>query len=203
MIRERTIGHGIVDEISMVLGDHRYAMRHYPDGLTEAILGPHSTDKVGVSRFYLMLDPKVVVDFEPSPLDGKMYCEEKRRFFHSKGIVYVPVFLRELLQVTAFAERVDREREALRLGVQDAREDAAMDTEALLASPEMKDFVKREAQARLEAEIRAGRQLRGAARMTRLEALTTAVLAELRQKATDGSLGREQRYRELAVAAGR
>ena len=34
----------------------------------------------------------VIVDVEPSPLDGKFYCEEKRAYFHQRGVVYVPVF---------------------------------------------------------------------------------------------------------------
>ena len=203
MIRERTVGKGIPDEISQVLGDDRYAMRYYPDGLSELLLGPYSTDKVSVSRYYLMLDPKVVVDFEPSPLDGKMWCEEKRKFLHERGIVYVPVFLREMLTAQRFRERVEQEREALRQGLQDVRDDAAVDIEAILGSAEMKAYVKEEALARLNAEIAAGRKLYGASRMTRLEAITWDVLAELRRKATDGSLGREYRYRQLAVAAGR
>jgi hypothetical protein len=202
MIRERTVGPGIVDEISAVLRDSRYAMRHYPDGLTEAVLGPHTTDRVGVSRYYLMRDPKVVVDFEPSPLDGKMYCEEKRRFFHERGVVYVPVFLRERLTMAAFQHRVDQEHEAMRRGKAEAADDEVLDVAALIESKAMQEFVAAEALARLNAEIRAGRKLFGVAREARLANHRNEVIAELKRKAADGSLGREQRYRELAVAAG-
>lgn len=130
------------DEISDVIGSDAYYMRYYPKGLRERCLGLYTKDLVGVSRFYPMLDsggidpdtgkelPKktpVVVDFEPGPNEGKMFLEEKRKFFMEEGIIYIPVFLTELLSKEDFERRFEEEKANLALGYREAMEDEAMD----------------------------------------------------------------------------
>src|SRR5687768_14833379 len=102
VIREHARGYKTPDPISNVLGSQQYAENYAPKGLTEAVLGPHTTDALAVSRFYMMLAPQVVVDFEPSPLDGLFYADEKRHFFMTHGVIYIPVFLKERLTPEQF-----------------------------------------------------------------------------------------------------
>jgi hypothetical protein len=129
------------DEISEVIGNDSYFMRYYPKGLRERCLGPYTKDLVGVSRFYPMLERKiddesgkelpkqtpVAVDFEPGPNEGKMFLEEKRKYFMEEGIIYVPVFLTEILTKEQFAERLEEERQNLVRGFREEMEDAAME----------------------------------------------------------------------------
>jgi hypothetical protein len=64
--------------------------RYYVRELRDHLLGPHSPQLLGVSRFYLLLKPPIVVDFEPNPGEGKSSVDEKRAFFTKRGIIYVP-----------------------------------------------------------------------------------------------------------------
>lgn len=98
------------DTISEVLGDPRHLAPYYPTGLTEHVLGALQRGLVGVSRLYPFIEPNVVVDFEPAPMQGRFYVEEKRAYFTRKGVVYVPVFLQDRMTRETFKARV---REAL------------------------------------------------------------------------------------------
>jgi hypothetical protein len=71
----------------------------------------------------------VVIDFQP-PQGEKMYLEEKRKFFNEKGIIYVPVFLNEMLTEEQFAKRFEESRLILINGYREALEDESLkDTE--------------------------------------------------------------------------
>jgi hypothetical protein len=111
---QRHVTRESVDQVSDVLGDRRHLLRWYPDGLTEACLGPMARDRINVTRLYLFITPQVVVDYEPAPSQGRFYVEEKRRFFTGLGIVYVPIFLRERLTREQFKARVREELTLLR-----------------------------------------------------------------------------------------
>ena len=171
------------DEISEVLGDTRYAAPYYDKALRDEILGPHARQLVPVSRYYLLLKPPVVVDFEPPPVDGPFYLERKRRYFLDRGIPYVPVFLSERLTREQFAERV---REARRLAAQGpvtAKEDAALrlaDPPPDRLPPVQMAEIDRVALAILGAEIQEQPNLRGATRMKRLVAIKRRLIAERR-----------------------
>ena len=93
-----------VDQVSQVLGDSRHLAPYYPEGLTEACLGPVkgplALNRLNVSRFYLFINPPVVVDYERA--FERFYVEEKRKFFIEQGIVYVPIFLRDRLSREQF-----------------------------------------------------------------------------------------------------
>lgn len=197
----RAVAHA-PDDISDVLGDVRFVERWSDPAMTRRIVGPHSTRIVRVSRFYLLRAPRVAVDFEPSPLvGGKMYCEAKREWCHEQRIVYVPIFLRERLRPTEFAERLALETAAMERGADEAVEDAALRSiDTVLMEPAVVTFINAEALARLSAEMRAGRRLLGATKAARLSAIKAAVTEELRQKGPD-ALGREFGHRQLALTA--
>jgi hypothetical protein len=127
-----------------------------------------------VSRLYLLKRPKVVVDFEPDPGEGKFYVDEKRRFFSTRGIIYVPIFLGERLTKEQFLERLHRERRVMEQGRKEAGEDAAL-VRARSGIPvqpasEILDL-DRVALQRLNDEIGRNTHLRGASRAKRLAAI--------------------------------
>lgn len=201
MIKARSNMRHVVDEIDEVLGSAIYMQNYYPKDLRDRLLGPHSTQLVGVSRFYLRTTPKTIVDFEPSPLDGKFFVEEKRQFFMAQGIAYIPVFLIDRLTKEAFAERAKTEIAAATAGHQDVLEDRvfeAIDIEAMLTQPEVSAAINAKALARADART----NVKGAARLALLARFKREITAELRQKAKDGRLGRGVSGRELALAAG-
>ena len=74
--------HGL-DEISQVLGDGRYSAPFYDDDLRLASSDLYSRQRIAVSRFYMLLRPPVVVDFEPG--DGPFHFEQKQRHFSNRG----------------------------------------------------------------------------------------------------------------------
>lgn len=179
------------DEISQTLGDSRYIDKYYIHELRESLLGPHDRNLIGVSRFYRWRLPQVVVDFEPSPLEGKFFCEEKRRYCHEQGIVYVPIFLRERLTASQFAQRVKQEHSAMDYGRRVAKEDATLRISARVAPAvrEQHDSaesglaeIEREALRRLAAEIAKNTHLRGASRMKRLHRIKLTVQRQRRSQ---------------------
>jgi hypothetical protein len=149
------------DEISAVLGDCRYAERFYFPELRTRVLGAHSRELIGVSRYYLLLRPPVVVDFEPSPLEGKFYLDEKRRFLGERGVVYVPIFLRERLTPLEFRRRLNESRQIMEAISRVAKEDAALAAATQLA-PTHSDACLDHAALRVLAAT--GPNLRGSAR---------------------------------------
>lgn len=206
MIREYSRGRGYKDEITEVLGSPFYAQTYYPPGLKERILTPHSTKLVSVSRFYLKLNPQVVVDFEPSPLEGKFWVDEKRRFFWEQGIVYVPVFLGERLTAEQFAARVKQETAAMSLGRQELREDASLRTadvlDTLLSAPDVVQMIDQEVLRRVAALPTAqSGHLHGVAKATAIKRVKREVVAEVRQQAHDGRLGHLLSNQQPAVPA--
>jgi len=157
-----------------VLGDHRHAAPYYDRTLRDAVLGPYSRQLVSVSRYYMLLKPPVVVDFEPAPQDGKFYVEEKRKFFMARGTVYVPVFLRERLTMAEFAQRVRDARRVTEQVSKVAKEDLAL--RQVVAPPSSAATVSgldldRQALSILAGEIRRNHCLRGASRASRLRAI--------------------------------
>ena len=122
------------------------------------------------------MTPPVAVDFEPHPHDDvpAMFCEEKRRWCHQQGIVYVPIFRAEMLTKELLVERVKIERQALQLGQPIVREDRALKSVAVAPQLDVVD-IDREALARLAREVQKNPNLRGATRARRLATLKRAV----------------------------
>lgn len=171
--------HGI-DEISQVLGDGRYASPHYDDGLRLAVLGPHSRHRVAVSRFYMLLRPPVVVDFECHLGDEPFYLEEKQRHFSARGIPYVAVLLNERLTHAEFGERVRQARKLAEQAAKLHKEDEALRQVVVplshpLRVPEAE--IDREALAILAKDIAENVHLRGASRARRLGAIKRQLIA--------------------------
>lgn len=197
MIRERS-PKGQQDEISIVLKTHEYALNYYFRELTVRCLTSWSCDHVGVSRYYITLRPPVVVDFEPTPPE-KFYCEEKRKFFMEKGIVYVPIFLNQFMGMEAFAELVKREHEILARGHRELLEDQALlkpsDSDKVFNDPEILLYIDQEALRRVKVK-----KLKGVAAKKHLPHLKAEVIAELRMLAKeDGNLGRFRRNQQSPV----
>jgi len=188
------------DEISQVLGSDAYYQRYYPKGLRERCLGPGTKDLVGVSRFYPMLEPMtdpqtgdvlyedekktkprmrtpVVVDFEPSPNESKMFLEEKRKFFMEpeNRAIYIPVYLGEMLTKEEFEQRFKDEEQNLIRGYREELEDSAM------ASVEIPMFSDATIIAEVEAlalERVTALGLRGAAKLKRMAREKEIILKE-------------------------
>lgn len=175
-------GHTVgIDEVSQVLGDARYATPYYDKGLRDAVLGPHSRQLVPVTRFYMLLKPPVVVDLEPQVGEGPFYVDEKRRYFHARGIPYVPVFLGERLHPAQLGERVREARRLAEQGPVVAKEDAALrsaDPPPDRLPPTEMAEIDRVALAILKAEIQQQPNLRGATRMKRLITIKRRLIAE-------------------------
>jgi len=168
------------DEISEALADRRYIERHYLPELRDRLLGPHSTQLIGVTRFYRWLDPPVVVDFEPYPLDGKFWVDEKRRFLAERGIAYVPVFLGERITKEQFVQRVRQERRVLGQLRCEAGENRALaqgTREVPGGISEESLELDRKALRLLREEIRVNTFLRGASRAKRLAAIRRTLAA--------------------------
>lgn len=204
------------DLISEIVGDRRYATPYYPPGLTAETVGPQSRVPVGVTRYYFLATPPVIVDFEPSPLDDvpQMFCEQKRRWAHRHGAVYVPIFLREKLTAEEFRARLTAETEALQRAQSHAGFDWAMSVPetqapaAQAAAPnpdgisdeEFNRLVDEEALLRLEVEVKY-RRYAGYPKYARLKKIRREVEAEFFRKLRDGSLGRYLRTVQSAVPA--
>lgn len=206
VIREHARGYKTPDPISAVLGSQQYAENYAPKGLTAAVLGAHTTDVVTVSRYYLMTEPKVVVDFEPSPLDGLFYVDEKRAFFMGLGIVYIPVFLKERLTPAQFELRYADARKAVLQTAGDRGTRLALDGVPLdeaMQDTEVVAYIDRETVRRVEEQIAAGRNLRGAAKQHVIASTKKEVAAEVRKRLVNhGGLGAEFRASFTTVAAG-
>ena len=171
--------HGI-DEISLVLGDGRYAGPFYDDRLRLAVLGPYSRHRIAVSRFYLLLDPPVVVDFEPQRGDGAFHLEEKRKHFTAKGVVYVPIFLGETLTAAEFGERVRQARKVAEQATKLHKEDEALRGVVVPVGLPLRGPVAeidREALAILAKDVAENVHLRGGSRSRRLAAIKRQLLA--------------------------
>ncbi len=144
MLKERVMDPRMTDEISEALAytetprdgagnlagtPYRvvpsYVFHWYPEKLKERTVGPHSRDIVGMSRFYPMLTPKVVVDFEPAP-PAKFFEQEKRRFCIEQRIVYIPIYLLDRMNEDQFKERYTAEREAMEAGIREVADDKAL-----------------------------------------------------------------------------
>lgn len=189
MIKEVVNSHHKKDEINEVLGTGIYASRYYWRTLRDQILGVHSGDLVGVSRYYLTLKPTVVVDFEPVPPE-KFYVEEKRRFFLKKGIVYIPIFLGQRLSKEQFEALSKQEHEILVRGFREAIQDSTLLSTRELKDPMFKDptvlqWIDSESLRRLKEK-----KLKGAAANKHLPHIVTEVVNELRGLPLDGVLER-------------
>jgi hypothetical protein len=188
LIREVNGAHKL-DAIDEVLGTGIYAQRWYTKELRDQLLGRHSGDLIGVSRFYLTLKPQVIVDFEPTPPD-KFYLEEKRKFFMGKGIVYVPVMLKEKLSKEQFQRRVDDEKLILIRGYRESLQDTTILTNKDLkgpyfSNPEVLAYIQKESLRRLKEK-----KLKGVAAKKHLPHLTEQVVAELKGMTPDAIMDR-------------
>lgn len=193
------------DYVSEILGDPRRIESYAPPGFHTAIVGPYLRGiSVSLSRYYLFLDPPLVVDYEPAPSEGRFYCEEKRKWCHEQGIVYVPIFLRDKLTPEAFAERVTFETHALAEAKKDHRVEDALDAGRTVTwdDPAVQQLIDEEAVFRLNAEIREGLKVYGTSRDKRLSRIRREVEREFLIRMRDGRLGRQLSYRQRAVPAG-
>jgi hypothetical protein len=204
------------DEISDVLGSRFFAERYYPNGLKLVTVGPHSLDLVSVSRFYMHLRPQVVVDFEPSPLDEKFWFDEKQKFFFERGIVYVPVYLKERLMPAQFLARYKECRDNLLLGkavINDNKALAAVTVEEViqhlppdrtvedvLKHPASQQWIDIESLRRLDAKI-GTKKITGGARTNMLRAVKRQVIEDLREKVKRGRMGPISSDLQPALAA--
>lgn len=184
MIKAHSNSRNQPDEISEVLDCQIYALRYYFQELKDICLGRHSPDLVGVSRYYLTLDPQVVVDFEES--DTKFYLEEKRKFFMEKKIVYVPIFLKQILTKEQFASLVQTEREALVRGYRETLEDQALISaqdpkDRIFSELDVQDYVHRESLRRC-----AEKGLKGIAKTKHLPHVMKQVIAEVKEMQEKG-----------------
>lgn len=175
-----------------------YIYNHYPKGLRERCLGPHTKDLVGVTRFYPRCDPKVVIDFEP-PHPDPWFREEKLQFFLEQGIAYVPIYLNDTLTTEAFKERVEAARRMARSGHQEsmelkalakaAREELQPGVEDWLNDPALMASLDAEAGALLAKEFEArGRPWFGVAKTRRLQTIKTQLIQKLREDLKRGRL---------------
>lgn len=209
------MGYGTPDEISEVIGDPRFAQNYYPSGLKEVTVGAHSLDMVSVSRYYFLATPKVIVDFEPSPLDGKMWQDEKRQWCYAHGVAYVPVLLSERLTKELFKQRVEQELHFLKTGAKVMSEAKALalvtveeviahlppdrTVTEVLAHPASQTFIDQETLKRFDA--RYASNVNGGARANALKKLKAEVIAELRERIKHGRMGSLVRDQQPAVAA--
>lgn len=206
-----------IDLLCSVVGDTRRAENYSARSLTLACVDPrvepHVT--VTVSFYFLLADPPVIVDMEPAPVVSKFYCDVKRTWAHQRGIVYVPIFLRDKLTRTQFEERLKDERKAL----QDAKRLAA-EAEGLargrrakqvkathprgytISMPEVQALIDKETMLRIEIEEKAGLKLRGGVRTKRIEKVRREVEQEYLSRVRDGSVGHQLRRHESALTAG-
>lgn len=168
-----------VDQITDVLGDPRHLTPYYPGGLTEHILGPVQRGLIGVSRFYPFITPPVVVDFEPAPTQGRFYVEEKRAFFTARGVVYVPIFLREKMTREVFKGRVREALQILRTATNGIPTPPVTPAtiDAVMATPEMRLRIDDEVAKRVPAT-----PLYGAAKASWLVRTRAEVTEMLRQQ---------------------
>ncbi len=196
------------DEISRAAGDPRHALNWSWDDLTELCLGPHTPGRVTVSRFYMLRQPRLVVDFEPAPTSRqKMFVDQKRRWAHKIGYVYVPIFLREQLTVEQLQHRIEMETTAMVASRDEAKEVAAVTyipkgsvARPEFEDPEVREYIEQECLARVTSEEAVGRKYRGKARYDRLRYHRKIVEEEVRRRIADASLGLELSYRQHSVA---
>ena len=169
-----------LDDIDAVLGSPHYATPFYDENLRLAVVGPYSRHRVAVSRYYLLLKPPVVVDFEPHREDGPFFVEEKRRYFTAKGVPYIPVFLGETLTQAEFGERVRQARKFAEQAAKLHKEDEALRGVVAplglpLRVPEAE--IDREALAILAKDVVKNVHLRGGSRSRRLAAIKRQLVA--------------------------
>jgi hypothetical protein len=135
------------------VGSRDYAMRYFFKDLSVALLGAHSKDHVTVSRYYMTLDPKIVVDFEPDPREQPFYVDEKGKYFLEHRIVYVPIYLIDRLSAEQFEERVKAAKAYTARGVWEQKIDESLsevEIEGIVATPAADQWINREVHARYD-----------------------------------------------------
>jgi len=165
------------DEVGQVLGIFEHFETFYFRELKQLAIGPQALHGISVSRYYPNTKPPTVVDFEGP---DKFYCDEKRKFFYEKKIVFIPIFRGEFLSKADFSERVEAEKKNLVQGFREAMED-----KALADGDEIPMFSDAQFLASIDAEAQrevAEMKLRGAAKNKRLAAVKKRLLAEAREK---------------------
>lgn len=197
---------GKPDEINSALGTTLHWERYYDKALSVRILGPHSRDHVTVSRYYCTLKPPVVVDFEPSKNDGKLYLEEKRQYFMEKGVIYVPILLNETITQDQFRERLETASGITTRGGKILSDNKALGEaipeEALpklLLSPEVATFVDAEALRLTDAYARTKKKFGGAVRTRQIVKFKLQVVEDVKRAARQGRLAQVLGSRDLAV----
>jgi hypothetical protein len=196
IIRARGFGGKQQDEIDQALGSSIYATPHYDTGLRDALLTKHATTLIPVTRYYFRLEPRVIVDFEPQPGE-RWWAEEKRRYFTERGIVYVPVALKERITVEEFRARVASETATMRetLRTQDVRPGEVVDPTILTAA-------RAEAARRCDEQVRAGALKPGPGYDRAVVATTRALIVELTEQDANGRLGYDLSRREFTQPVG-
>lgn len=195
-----------------VVGDARRAENWSDRSLAVACGGPLVAHlDIRVTFFFLLALPPVIVDMEPAPAMSKFHCEAKRAWAHARGIVYVPIFLRDKLTRTQFQERLKVERAALDTAKREASQVRARRKVATprrtrpegytIHDPEIQALITEETFIRIEVEEKAGIRLRGGARDQRLAKMRREVEAEFLARVRDGSVGHQLRDKQSALPA--
>jgi hypothetical protein len=181
-----------------------YMHNYYPAGLKERTVGPNSRQLVPVTRYYPMLKPKVIVDFEPAPPD-QFWEAEKRQYCIEHGIVYVPIWLGDKMTEDEFRARVASARQTMEHGLSVLNENRALASitiEDWIQSPELMAAMDRHALRLLSAEEKeSGKCFRGVAKHAVLRRIKQQLVDELRRGMKNGSIVDPlDRYREPAHA---
>jgi len=170
-----------------------YLFNYYPPGLKERTIGANARGLVGVTRYYPMLTPKVVIDFEPAP-GVNFWEDEKRRYFTEKRIVYFPIHLGDRMKIEEFKERLKAATELMYRVQAEGLENSALKAaevgvEDWLLRPDLMALVDARAMREVDEESKAqNKRLYGAARTIVIGHRKRALLQELRDGLKNGRI---------------
>ena len=112
IIREaqgRVSGHDPLDRVISPFYITQWTTRPLQDAVA-----PLSMTRATFSRYYPLVSPKVIVDFQQGDKTRHWLPDEKRRWCHAQGFVYVPMLLTDRLTVDQCKHRLQAETDALR-----------------------------------------------------------------------------------------
>jgi hypothetical protein len=109
-IVKRHVARGAGSDILDTLISPYYIESYTHPDLQKAV-APLSLTRVILGRYYPT--EKIAVDFETPPAERPFNVDAKRRWCHTQGIAYVPVYTRDFLTAQDFIVRLDAARAAL------------------------------------------------------------------------------------------